>query len=71
MSHAEHLTPAELARRWKVAESTLAAWRSNGNGPPYLKIHSVILYRESDVLQYESDNARKSSFEKLNPGVSS
>lgn len=32
------LTPAELAAMLGMSVRTLANWRSNGKGPPYLKI---------------------------------
>lgn len=32
------LTPAELAVMLGMSVRTLANWRSNGKGPPYLKI---------------------------------
>lgn len=32
------LTPAELAAMLGMSPRTLANWRSNGKGPPYLKI---------------------------------
>ena len=34
----QHLTQADLARRWRMSERTLEAWRPLNMGPPYLKI---------------------------------
>ena len=52
----QHLTPRELAERWKhtVSMATLANWRSAGQGPQYLKIGGRVLYRRADVEAYEA-----------------
>jgi hypothetical protein len=52
----QHLTQAELARRWRMSERTLEAWRPLNMGPPYLKIVGRVVYRLSDVESYEADN---------------
>ncbi|GAA0530799.1 hypothetical protein GCM10010172_09370 [Paractinoplanes ferrugineus] len=48
-----HLTPARLSERWSVTVGHLANQRSEGSGPPYLKLGGRILYRLSDVETYE------------------
>ena len=41
------------ARRLNLAEQTLANWRSQRKGPPYVKIGSKIIYREKDLIAFE------------------
>lgn len=53
------LTPAELARRWRVSVQTLANWRSRQSGPPYVKLGRRVLYRFSDVETIESGARRE------------
>lgn len=54
------LTPAELSARWgdSVKETTLATWRSRGNGPKYVKCGGRVLYRLADIEAYEHKNSR-------------
>ena len=51
----EYLTPSELVARYKskITIRTLANWRSLGISPPYTKIGGRILYRLSDILEWE------------------
>lgn len=60
-----HLTPRELAERWKLGNSkndraggvgTLANWRSANprKGPPFIKFGRRVLYRLSDIEAYEA-----------------
>jgi hypothetical protein len=53
-----HLTPEQLADRLQVKESLLAAWRSQGTGPAYLRSESdgdkaTVRYRLADVETWE------------------
>ncbi len=32
--------------------STLTRWRTNGEGPPYVKIGNRVLYRETDLIAW-------------------
>ncbi|MFC4669440.1 helix-turn-helix transcriptional regulator [Seohaeicola nanhaiensis] len=50
-----HLTPAELAARWRVSPRTLERWRVNGTGPCWLKLCGRVVYREEDVDTFESE----------------
>lgn len=54
------LTPAELCERWKhvVRQDTLAMWRHQKKGPPYLKVGSKVLYALKDVVEYEANNQK-------------
>lgn len=49
------LSPRELCERYNdlVALETLELWRREGCGPDYYKIGSKVLYRLSDVREWE------------------
>jgi len=49
-----HLTPVELAQRWKVSAAHLANLRWESRGCAYLKIGASVRYRLADVLAYEA-----------------
>jgi hypothetical protein len=51
----EYLTPAEVVDRYqgKVSTRTLANWRSAGTSPPFTKIGGRILYRFTDLIEWE------------------
>ncbi|MCP4600487.1 MAG: helix-turn-helix domain-containing protein [Proteobacteria bacterium] len=50
------LTPDEVARRLTVSVFTLARWRKDGFGPPFVKLgkghSSLIRYRYSDLCTF-------------------
>lgn len=47
------LTPREAAEYLGVPESTLAQWRSQRRGPPYIKLElRLVRYRLSDLETY-------------------
>jgi hypothetical protein len=48
-----HLTPRELAHRWRISVRTLDRWRTKGAGPAWLRLSGRILYRSADVDDYE------------------
>lgn len=50
-----YLNADELAKRWKMARSSIISWRSRHLGPPYIKIpgSNRVLYRLRDILQFE------------------
>ncbi|MFC4669426.1 helix-turn-helix transcriptional regulator [Seohaeicola nanhaiensis] len=50
-----HLTPAELASRWRVSPRTLERWRVNGIGPCWLKLCGRVVYRQNDVAAFEAE----------------
>ena len=50
----QHITEADLAKRFDMTVRTLQAWRKNGTGPAFIRIgERSILYRMDDVLAYE------------------
>lgn len=50
---AEYLTTAEVAERYRTAESTVRYWRQIGKGPRGVKIGKRVLYPEAELLRYE------------------
>jgi predicted DNA-binding transcriptional regulator AlpA len=47
------LSPKEAAEFLGVPESTLAQWRSQRRGPPYIKLElRLVRYRQSDLETY-------------------
>lgn len=48
-----HLSPDDLARRWRRSPRTLERWRRDRKGPAWLRLHGRVLYRLEDVLAYE------------------
>ena len=46
------LTPAEVAGIFAVRVNTLARWRCDGVGPAYLKIGSLVRYRQEDLDRF-------------------
>ena len=52
------LTPAELVARWggTVTRNTLANWRAQSKGPPFVKIGSRVVYRVGDIEEWERNN---------------
>ena len=49
----ELLKEHELAARWKIDRRTLRNWRSQGKGPIYLKISSLVRYPLEGIRSYE------------------
>ncbi len=48
-----HLDSLQLARRLNISIKSLSRMRQNGTGPRFLRIGSKVVYRLSDVLEYE------------------
>jgi len=49
-------TETELARRWNVSIKTLQRWRSEGVGPPYIKLSKAVRYPVDEIVAYEQAN---------------
>ena len=60
----KHLKQSELADRWNVCEGTLERWRSEGNGPVFMKLQGRVLYRLEDLEAFEFESLRKSTAER-------
>lgn len=52
------LTPEQLSDRWegRISTRTLANWRSQGGSLPFVKIGGTVMYRLSDVIEWENRN---------------
>ena len=48
------LTQIELAARWRISHRTLAYWRALGEGPRFIKIGRLVIYRMEDVVAFEN-----------------
>ncbi len=49
----DYLTTAEVAERYRTAESTVRYWRQIGKGPRGIKVGKRMLYREAELVRYE------------------
>ncbi|MFI8358818.1 helix-turn-helix domain-containing protein [Streptomyces sp. NPDC085612] len=48
-----YLTTAEVAERYRTAESTVRYWRHIKKGPHGIKVGKRVLYPEAELLRYE------------------
>ncbi|SEC57389.1 Helix-turn-helix domain-containing protein [Streptomyces sp. 2131.1] len=48
-----YLTTAEVAERYRTAESTVRYWRQLKKGPRGIKVGKRVLYPETELLRYE------------------
>ena len=51
----------ELAGRWRISHRTLERWRWTGEGPKFLKVGGRVVYRISDIEEYEQAIVRTST----------
>jgi len=49
----ELITEAQTAEHYKVATWSLQRWRSQGVGPPFVKIGGVVRYRAGTIREYD------------------
>ena len=56
--HIRHLSQDELAERWGVSARTLERWRSQQQGPAFLKLGGKVAYRMEDILAHEATQLR-------------
>jgi excisionase family DNA binding protein len=54
MTNDELKTTEELAERLRISTSTLRRWRSNGEGPKFIRVGKKVRYRQSDVEDWLS-----------------
>jgi hypothetical protein len=50
------LTTEQVAVLLEKPESTVAQWRYEGLGPPYIRIHNHVRYREADLEAWVEAN---------------
>ena len=53
------MTPAELARRWRITTRTLERWRVSETGPVWLLLNGTVRYASEDVLTFERARTRQ------------
>lgn len=63
MSISGFLTTKEVSDRWggRIAVRTLNNWRTNGGGPPFVKIGGAVLYKVADLLKWEESRTVNST----------
>lgn len=65
MTEINYLTQTQLAERWQVAEGTLERWRSEGNGPIYMKMMGRVRYRLTASLASSATSLSPASKRRL------
>ncbi|MER6254045.1 helix-turn-helix domain-containing protein [Streptomyces sp. NPDC001584] len=50
-----YLTTAEVAERYRTAESTVRYWRHVGYGPRGVKVGRRVLYCESELARFDQE----------------
>ena len=53
------MTPAELARRWRITTRTLERWRVSETGPVWLLLNGTVRYSCEDVRSFEQARTRR------------
>lgn len=56
-----YLTTAEVAERYRTAESTVRYWRHIGYGPKGMKVGRRVLYSETELTRFEQRLAEQCS----------
>ncbi|OXN00805.1 helix-turn-helix domain-containing protein [Bifidobacterium vansinderenii] len=56
-------SPQQVFNTTGIPTSTLAFWRSEGRGIPFVKMGRVVRYKKSDVLDFISRNTYTSTAE--------
>lgn len=64
----EFLNQYELSKRWKISPRTLERWRWLGNGPRYHKIGGRVVYRLSDIEEFENGRSFTSTMDEQHGG---
>ena len=49
------ITAKNLAHRWQIKEQTLANWRHEGRGPPFIKVANRVRYSLTEIEDYENN----------------
>ncbi|WP_069630126.1 helix-turn-helix transcriptional regulator [Streptomyces niveus] len=53
----QYLTSAEVAERYRIAESTIRYWRQIGYGPAYMKAGRQARYSLAALAQWDAEQA--------------
>jgi hypothetical protein len=54
----KHLNQIELSRRWSLSPRTLERWRWLQQGPCWIRVGGRVIYRLSDIEEYEQAQLR-------------
>ena len=65
----QYLTAEQVAEMMGLSPETLAQWRSQGRGLPYLKIERAVRYDPADVQAYLEGCRVLSPFRKEGDGI--
>jgi predicted site-specific integrase-resolvase len=57
-------TSKETAARLRISEGTLANWRVQGKGPPFVRVEGKICYRDEDTKAFIENGLCRSTSEK-------
>lgn len=57
MTKENYYTEKDVAKKWKLSLKTLQRWRSNGEGPEYVKIGGRVRYSENAIKKYEDEGS--------------
>ena len=63
------LSQKDLARRWGISHRTLERWRRTCQGPDFVKLGWLVLYRKQDVEAFEREQLRSPRQEAHSPEV--
>ena len=63
----QNLDQKDLAKRWLISPRTLEQWRWQGRGPRYLKICGRVVYRLSDIEEFEAASLHENTIGPLDP----
>ena len=57
----KHLTQNELAARWNLSPRTIERWRSNGEGPRFVRLGNRVMFRLEDIEAFEEQHLLESN----------
>lgn len=63
LTEKKFMTPKDVSDRYegRIGVRTLANWRSQGSGPPFVKVGGAILYKYDDLNAWEQENTVSST----------
>lgn len=59
------INEVEPAERWNLSPKTLQRWRSEGRGPRFMKMSRRVVYPMDEILEFESEALRASTWESV------
>jgi predicted site-specific integrase-resolvase len=61
----EYMSTQQLADMWGVKKATVQQWRTLGTGPVYIKLGRRVIYRKTDIINYERRRTYQGTGEKI------